>query len=40
MSEESKTEWKALAVVAGIWILTLTLAIVPWDNYGILGGLV
>tara|TARA_B110000908_G_scaffold2866_1_gene3930 strand:+ start:797 stop:913 length:117 start_codon:yes stop_codon:yes gene_type:complete len=33
-----KTEWKALAVVAGIWILTLTLAIVPWDNYGILSG--
>ena len=33
-----KDEFKALAVVAGIWILTLTLAIVPWDNYGILSG--
>ena len=33
-----KTEWKALAVVAGIWIVTLTLAILPWDNYGILSG--
>tara|TARA_B110000495_G_C22968390_1_gene568146 strand:- start:611 stop:739 length:129 start_codon:yes stop_codon:yes gene_type:complete len=35
---ESKTEWKALAVVAGIWIVTLTLAIVPFDNWGILSG--
>ena len=33
-----KTEWKALAVVAGIWIVTLTLAIVPFDNWGILSG--
>ena len=33
-----KTDWKALAVVAGIWIVTLTLAILPWDNYGILSG--
>jgi hypothetical protein len=33
-----KTEWKALAVVAGVWIVTLTLAILPWDNYGILSG--
>ena len=33
-----KTEWKALAVVAGIWIVTLTLATVPFDNWGILSG--
>jgi len=33
-----KTEWKALAVIACIWIVTLTLAILPWDNYGILSG--
>jgi len=32
------TNWKAVAVVAGIWIITLTLAIVPWDNCGILSG--
>ena len=32
------TNWKAVAVVAGIWIITLTLAIVPWDNWGILSG--
>ena len=35
-----KTEWKAIAVAAGIWIVTLTLAVVPFDNWGILGGLV
>tara|TARA_B100000767_G_scaffold125166_1_gene119298 strand:- start:618 stop:740 length:123 start_codon:yes stop_codon:yes gene_type:complete len=40
MTDQAKTEWKALAVVAGIWIVTLTLAIVPWDNWGILGGLI
>lgn len=38
MSEEAKTEWKAVAVIAGIWIVVLTLAIVPWDNWGILSG--
>jgi len=38
MTKEAKTEWKAIAVVAGIWIVTLTLAILPWDNYGILSG--
>ena len=32
-----KDELKALAVVASIWIVTLTLAIVPFDNWGILG---
>ena len=34
-----KTDWKAIAVVAGIWIVTITLATVPFDNWGILGGL-
>ena len=38
MNKEDRTEWKAIAVVAGIWIITLTLAIVPWDNWGILSG--
>ena len=40
MTKEAKTEWKAVAVIAGIWIVTFTLAIVPFDNWGILGGLV
>jgi len=34
----NKTYLKAIAVVSGIWIVTLTLAILPWDNYGILSG--
>lgn len=38
MTKEAKTEWKAVAVIAGIWIVVLTLAIVPWDNWGILSG--
>ena len=33
-----KTEWKAIAVIAGIWIVTITLATVPFDNWGILSG--
>ena len=40
MTDQTKTEWKAVAVIAGIWITTITLAIVPFDNWGILGGLV
>ena len=32
------TQWRAVAVIAGIWIVTLTLAIVPFDNWGILSG--
>jgi hypothetical protein len=38
MTKEAKTEWKAIAVIAGIWIVTFTLAIVPFDNWGILSG--
>lgn len=40
MTDQTKTEWKAVAVIAGIWIVTITLAVVPFDNWGILGGLV
>ena len=34
----NKTEWKAVAVFAGIWIVVLTLAIVPFDNWNVLSG--
>ena len=40
MTDQTKTEWKAVAVIAGIWIVTITLAVVPFDNWGILGGLI
>ena len=40
MTDHTKTEWKAVAVIAGIWIVTISLAVVPFDNWGILGGLV
>lgn len=35
-----KTQWQAIAVIAGIWIVVLTLAIVPYlfDNWCILSG--
>ena len=33
-----KTQWHAIAVIAGIWIVVFTLAIVPFDNWGILSG--
>ena len=33
-----KTEWKVYAVIAGIWIVVVTLAIVPFDNWSILSG--
>ena len=38
MTKEAKTEWKAIAVIAGIWIVTITLAVVPFENWGILSG--
>lgn len=38
MTDQTKTEWKAVAVIAGIWIVVFTLAIVPFDNWGILSG--
>jgi hypothetical protein len=33
-----KTQWKAVAVIAGIWIVVITLAVVPFVNWGILSG--
>jgi hypothetical protein len=33
-----KTQWHAIAAIAGIWIVVFTLAIVPFDNWGILSG--
>ena len=33
-----KTEWKVYAVMAGFWIIVLTVAVVPVDNWGILSG--
>ncbi len=34
----NKTEWKVYAVMAGFWIVVLTLAIVPIDAWKALSG--
>ena len=33
-----KTQWKAVAVIAGIWIVVITLAVVPFVNWKALSG--
>ena len=33
-----KTQWKAVAVIAGIWIVVITLAVVPFYNWKALSG--